>query len=72
MNARYLLAGAAGLAGYMAWQALRPRFDFRGKTVLITGGSRGLGLVMARQLADAGTRIGIIARDGDELGLFRT
>lgn len=43
------------------------RFDFRGKTVLITGGSRGLGLVLARQFAREGARIAICARDEDEL-----
>ena len=30
------------------------RYDFRERTVLITGGSRGLGLVMARAFADEG------------------
>ncbi len=43
------------------------RFDFSGKVVLIAGGSRGLGLVMARQLADEGARIAICARDPNEL-----
>ncbi len=41
--------------------------DLRGKTVLITGGSRGLGLVMARQLAQQGARLAICARDRAEL-----
>lgn len=62
-----LLLGAAGVGGYLAWQALRPRYDFRNRTVLITGGSRGLGLVLARQLAAAGARLGLMARDQDEL-----
>lgn len=43
------------------------RYDFRGRTVLITGGSRGLGLVLARQLASQGARVAICARDGDEI-----
>src|SRR5262245_52052189 len=42
-------------------------FSFRGKVVLITGGSRGLGLVMARRLAAEGARLAIIARHEDEL-----
>ncbi|PSN14552.1 ketoacyl reductase [filamentous cyanobacterium CCT1] len=42
-------------------------YDLRGKVVLITGGSRGLGLVMARQLAEAGARLAICARDEAEL-----
>jgi NAD(P)-dependent dehydrogenase (short-subunit alcohol dehydrogenase family) len=43
------------------------RMDFRGRSVIITGGSRGLGLVMARQLADEGARLTIAARDQEEL-----
>lgn len=45
----------------------RREFDFYGKTVLITGGSRGLGLVLARQLAAHGARLALIARNGAEL-----
>ena len=56
MNRTLLLAGL-GVAGYFAYRALKPKYDFRGKHVLITGGSRGLGLVMARQLADAGAAV---------------
>lgn len=41
----------------------RRRFDWRGKRVVITGGSRGLGLVIARRLADAGAKLAICARD---------
>jgi short-subunit dehydrogenase len=67
MNRNLLLLGAAGAAGYLTWRALKPRYDFRGKTVLITGGSRGLGLVLARQLARRGANLGIIARDQAEL-----
>ena len=43
------------------------RFSFYRRTVLITGGSRGLGLVMARQLAAAGARLALVARDEREL-----
>lgn len=42
-------------------------YDFRGRTVLITGSSRGLGLVLARQLAAQGARIVLSARDTKEL-----
>jgi NAD(P)-dependent dehydrogenase (short-subunit alcohol dehydrogenase family) len=63
------LAAATGIGAALALRALRdrPRFDFRGKAVLITGGSRGLGLVMARLLADEGARLTIVARDRAEL-----
>lgn len=50
-------------------QAIRRarRFDFAGKVVLVTGGSRGLGLELARQLADRGARLAIVARGPEEL-----
>jgi short-subunit dehydrogenase len=40
----------------------------RGKVVLVTGGSRGLGLVLARQLAAKGARLAICARTPEQLG----
>ncbi|QRR00315.1 SDR family NAD(P)-dependent oxidoreductase [Dyadobacter sandarakinus] len=43
------------------------RVEWEGKTVLITGGSRGLGLELARVLGDQGARIAICARSGDQL-----
>jgi NAD(P)-dependent dehydrogenase (short-subunit alcohol dehydrogenase family) len=45
----------------------RESFSFQGKTVLITGGSRGLGLVLARDSAAAGARVAICGRDPDAL-----
>jgi NAD(P)-dependent dehydrogenase (short-subunit alcohol dehydrogenase family) len=47
-------------------------YDLRGKIVLITGGSRGLGLVMAREFGKQGARLAICARDADELERART
>src|SRR4029079_2749173 len=41
--------------------------DFHGKCVLITGGSRGLGLLVARELGRQGARITLAARDRTEL-----
>ena len=62
------LVGAAGVIGALAWRAAQGRrFTFDRCSVLITGGSRGLGLVMARQLIAQGARVTLIARDGDEL-----
>jgi NAD(P)-dependent dehydrogenase (short-subunit alcohol dehydrogenase family) len=40
---------------------------FEGRNVLITGGSRGLGLVLARQLASEGAHLCLLARDESEL-----
>jgi NAD(P)-dependent dehydrogenase (short-subunit alcohol dehydrogenase family) len=53
-----MLAGAAVLGGILATRGLRARrrISFRGRSVVITGGSRGLGLLMA-----------LCARDHDEL-----
>jgi short-subunit dehydrogenase len=42
-------------------------YDLKDKTVLITGGSRGLGLVMAREFAREGARLVLCARDEGEL-----
>jgi NAD(P)-dependent dehydrogenase (short-subunit alcohol dehydrogenase family) len=43
------------------------RIDFNGCATLITGGSRGLGLLVARELGRQGARITIAARDQAEL-----
>ena len=45
--------------------------NFHTRTVVITGGSRGLGLVMARQLAAKGANLAIVARDAEELARAR-
>lgn len=67
MNRTLLLAGVGAVGGYFLWRMLRPRYDFAGRHVLITGGSRGLGLVMARQLAEKGARLTLCSRDNNEL-----
>ncbi len=50
----------------------RSMFDLDGRTALITGGSRGLGLQMAEALGDYGARLIISARKSDELEKART
>ena len=47
--------------------SVKALFDLTGKTVLITGGSRGLGLQMAEALGEMGARLAITARKPDEL-----
>lgn len=43
------------------------RLDLRGKVVFITGGSRGLGLLLARRFKAKGARLVLCARDEGEL-----
>jgi NAD(P)-dependent dehydrogenase (short-subunit alcohol dehydrogenase family) len=60
---------AAGAVGYLGWRALRDAraLELTDRVVLITGGSRGLGLVLAREFARQGARLSICARDAREL-----
>jgi len=62
-----LAAATIGVAvvGRVARQ--RNKLSFAGCSVVITGGSRGLGLVMARLLAAEGAHLTIIARDAADL-----
>ncbi len=69
MNIRVLLPAGALLLG--AWGAVRTirtaRYTLRDKVAVITGGSRGLGLVLARHICAQGGRVALIARDPEEL-----
>ena len=42
-------------------------FDLSGRSALITGGSRGLGLQMAEALTELGAKVALVARKADEL-----
>jgi NAD(P)-dependent dehydrogenase (short-subunit alcohol dehydrogenase family) len=75
MNDRTKIALAASgiAAGFIAknmYQRSRER-SIAGDVVLITGGSRGLGLALARRFAREGCRVAICARDEEELGRAR-
>ncbi len=61
-----LLAGAA-CGMILSSRRRRPQYSFRGRCVVITGGSRGLGLVMARQLGRRGARVAILGRNAEAL-----
>ena len=62
----WTLAGLAA-AGYAVSRLRRDPRVFRDKVVLITGGSRGLGLAIARRLRAEGASLALLARDADEL-----
>jgi short-subunit dehydrogenase len=49
-----------------------PRFSYRDKVALITGGSRGLGLEIARQICARGGKVALIARDSGGLARAKT
>ncbi len=48
-------------------RSIQQLHDLTGKTALVTGGSRGLGLQMAHALGEAGARIMLSARKADDL-----
>ena len=47
--------------------SVRKLLDLHGRTALITGGSRGLGLQIAEALCELGARVALVARKPDEL-----
>jgi len=60
-----LTAGAITAVARLAVR--RDPDDIRGEVAVVTGASRGLGLLLARELARHGCPLVICARDGDEL-----
>ena len=48
-------------------RSVQKLFDLGGRTALVTGGSRGLGLQIAEALGEAGARVVISARKANEL-----
>ncbi len=65
------LSAGAFFAARSLWRQVNT-YSFRDRVVLITGGSRGLGLLIARELAREGARLAICARDEDELQKAQT
>src|SRR5512142_1941595 len=47
------------------WRGFVYLFDLTGKVAVVTGGTRGIGLMMARGLLDAGARVYISSRKAD-------
>ena len=50
-----------------AMAGVRQLFDLKGRSAIVTGGSRGLGLQIAEALGEMGARVAISARKKDEL-----
>jgi NAD(P)-dependent dehydrogenase (short-subunit alcohol dehydrogenase family) len=65
-----LLGIAVGLA--VAGRRRRRRRPLAGLVVLVTGGSRGLGLELAREFGRRGARVAICGRDADALATAHT
>jgi short-subunit dehydrogenase len=68
MNLKSIGLLGLGLAAtsYALWRR-RPGVSIEGQVVAITGGSRGLGLTLARELGALGASLALIARDEEEL-----
>jgi NAD(P)-dependent dehydrogenase (short-subunit alcohol dehydrogenase family) len=64
-----ILAGVGASAAMMMRTVTRQRnrMDFSGKTVVVTGGSRGLGFVLAQHFGQEGARVAILSRDEEDL-----
>ncbi|MFL6499314.1 MAG: SDR family NAD(P)-dependent oxidoreductase [Candidatus Udaeobacter sp.] len=69
MNSRvWLGAGALLVGGWLTARVVATaRYQLRDKVALISGGSRGLGLVLARHICDEGGKVALLARDPEEL-----
>ena len=50
-------------------QSILELFKLNGRTALVTGGNRGLGLAMAKALAEAGANISIAVSAKKSIGL---
>lgn len=64
---RWAALVALGAAFAVAIRQHRPRPTFEGRTVLITGGSRGLGFALARAFAAEKATLVLLARSEDQL-----
>ena len=63
----WAIAGGGAVLAIRSMTRLYRSLSLVGRTVLITGGSRGLGLVIAREFIREGAHVAIAARDPDEL-----
>jgi NAD(P)-dependent dehydrogenase (short-subunit alcohol dehydrogenase family) len=66
LHATQILTGIAAIAAARAFMP-RPEKRHRGRVVLITGGSRGLGLALAHRFGKSGAKLILVSRNSDEL-----
>ena len=62
-----MTASAIPTTAHADRRSIQSLFDLSGRTALVTGGSRGLGLQIAEALGEAGARVVISARKANEL-----
>ncbi len=67
MKPHHVISLGCALAGTLLLRRRPDRYSLKNKTVVITGGSRGLGLAMAREFAREGAQLALLARDAEEL-----
>jgi short-subunit dehydrogenase len=67
MRVPVALAAATAIAATSVLAARQAKDDIRGEVAVVTGASRGLGLLLARELARRGCPLVICARDAGEL-----
>lgn len=60
-----VLAGGVA-AAYAVWRRRKGNFPLAGRVALVTGGTRGLGFAIARQLLNAGCRVAVCSRGAEE------
>ncbi len=70
--ASFTASMSAGVAVARNLIRAKRTIDIAGKTIVITGGSRGLGLVLARGVIERGGRVAICARDAAEVDRARS
>ena len=64
----WLKVAALAAGGYLVAKRIAPpAYSFADRVVIVTGGSRGLGLELSRRLAASGAHIAICAREPEEL-----
>jgi NAD(P)-dependent dehydrogenase (short-subunit alcohol dehydrogenase family) len=66
LHATQILTGIAAIAAARAFMP-RPVKRHRSRVVLITGGSRGLGLALAHRFGKSGAKLILVSRNSDEL-----